>query len=416
MKKFTLLMIVVLLGMIGFTGCTNKTNPTVSTSDTSALTTEAVTEPPTEPLVDTTALFKEMSGSYGCSAGTKGGTTLYLATDGTFVGSYGYFQTAVGDDEAPKGVVDVARIKGSLQNIKRMGNNKLFADTSDLKYLTEPGTEEIINGCRYRYTITDHIASNDQFYIYTPEALCSEVPEDSLTWLRFNGAMPEDEDGPIGKYLLYNKRNGETFYQTIKAELAPGETLPEAESEEEHTGEELLKMNVPQILELMENDISVDCQGEKYYIFPMGYVYFYNYDKLPGFVFYIQPERRPNTPPDHFSEDDLTEIKNDILAGKYNEFKFLAITDGAKLNHNISSNMTYSQISSAIGNYSVNPIAGAGNLTQDITSACENASYAIVSYITPQDASQHVDESGKISPDYLLQNNPDVKCIILSVN
>lgn len=416
MKKITTLMIVVLFGIIGVTGCTNKTAPTVATSDTAELSTEAVTEALTDPPIDTTTLFKDMSGSYGCSAGTKGGTTLYLATDGTFVGSYGYFQTAVGDEEAPKGVIDVARIRGSLKNTKRMGNNKLFADISDLEYLTEPGTEEIINGCRYRYTITDHIASNDQFYIYTPEALCSEVPEDSLTWLKFNGAMPKDEDGPIGKYLLYNKRSGETFYQTIKAELAPGETLPEADSEEEHTGEELLKMNVPQILELMGNDISVHCQGEKYYIFPMGYVYFYNFDKLPGFVFYIQPERRPNTPPDQFSESDLADIKSDILAGKYNDIRFLAITDGARLNQRISSNMTYSQISSTVGTYSVNPIAGAGSLTQDITSACENVSYATVSYTMPQDASQHVDENGRISSEFLLQNDPKVKCIILSNN
>ena len=409
-------MIVVLLSMIGVTGCTNKTDSTVATSDTAELSTESVTKAPTDPPVDTTALFKDMSGSYGCSAGTKGGTTLYIATDGTFVGSYGYFQTAVGDEEAPKGVVDVARIKGSLKNTKRMGNNKLFADISDLEYLTEPGTEEIINGCRYRYTITDHIASNDQFYIYTPEALCSEVPEDSLTWLKFNGAMPEDEDGPIGKYLLYNKRSGETFYQTIKAELAPGETLPEAKSPEEHTGEELLKMNVPQIIEWMGNEITVDSRGENYYIFPMGYVYFYNFDKLPGFVFYIQPERHPNTPPDQFSESDLADIKSDILAGKYNEFSFLAITDGARLNQSISSNMTYSQISSTVGTYSVSPIAGAGNLTQDITSACENVSYATVCYTMPQDAYQHVDENGQISSEFLLQNDPKVKCIILSNN
>jgi hypothetical protein len=78
--------------------------------------------------------------------------------------------------------------------------------------------------------------------------------------------------------------------------------------------------------------------------------------------------------------------------------------------------MTYSQISSTVGTYSVNPIAGAGSLTQDITSACENVSYATVSYTMPQDASQHVDENGRISSEFLLQNNPKVKCIILSNN
>lgn len=415
MKKFTLLMIVVLLGMIGFTGCTNKTNPTVSTSDTSALTTEAVTEPPTEPPVDTTALFKEMSGKYICSIG-KEGTTLYFSTDGSFVGYYTYSANELRDENSPYPICQYARFSGALQNVSYNDKHTYYTDISKINYQTEPGTEEIKNGINYQYVSADHIFSYDQFEIYDPESLFSQIPDDSKPYLYANGIQPEKEDDPIGRYLVYNKRSGETFYQTIKAELAPGETLPEAESAKEHTGEELLKMNVPQILELMENDISVDCQGGKYYIFPMGYVYFYNYDKLPGFVFYIQPERRPNTPPDHFSEDDLTEIKNDILAGKYNEFKFLAITDEAKLNHNISSKMTYSQISSAIGNYSVNPIAGAGNLTQDITSACENASYAIVSYTTPQDASQHVDESGRISQDYLLQNDPDVKCIILSVN
>lgn len=408
MKKITLLMIVALLGMMGVTGCTNKTAPTVATFDTAELSTEAVTEAPTDPTVDTTALFKDMSGSYGCSAGTKGGTTLYLATDGTFVGSYGYYQTAVGDDEAPNGIFDLAKFKGSLQNIKRMGDNKFFADVSDLEYLTEPGTEEIINGRRCRYTIADHIASNDQFYIYTPDASYLDVHEDSLLWLKFNGAMPEDEEAPIGIYLLYNKRSGEAFYQTTKAELSPGETLSEIDSSEEHTGEELIKKNTSEILDLMDHEITVEYIG-KYSYFSNGtlHVYFYNFEKLPGFVFYIQP----NNPSTSFTEEEINGIKKDILEGDY-DYQSIGIADGASLNNKISSDMTYSQISSTIGDYNTNPLAGAVEITQDVTSVCESISRATVKYEIPSVAElERIEDNGSLI-SYLMENDPKVKYIV----
>ncbi len=408
MKKITLLMIVVLLGMMGVTGCTNKTAPTVATSDTAELSTEAVTEAPTDPTVDTTALFKDMSGSYDCSAGTKGGTTLYLSTDGTFVGSYRYFQTAVGDDEAPNGIFDLAKFKGSLQNIKRMGDNKFFADVSDLEYLTEPGTEEIINGRRYRYTIADHIASNDQFYIYTPDASYLDVHEDSLLWLKFNGAMPEDEEAPIGIYLLYNKRSGEAFYQTTKAELSPGETQSEIDSSEEHTGEELIKKNTSEILDLMDHEITVEYIG-KYSYFSNGtlHVYFYNFKKLPGFVFYIQP----NNPSTSFTEEEINGIKKDILEGDY-DYQSIGIADGASLNNKISSDMTYSQISSTIGDYNTNPLAGAVEITQDVTSVCESISRATVKYEIPSVAElERIEDNGSLI-SYLMENDPKVKYIV----
>lgn len=409
MKKMNcVLLLLLFLTMILCAGCSNKKTIPVSTPDSTVSVTEAVTEAPTDPPVDTTALFKDMSGSYGCSAGTKGGTTLYLATDGTFVGSYGYFQTAVGDDEAPNGIFDLAKFKGSLQNIKRMGDNKFFADVSDLEYLTEPGTEEIINGRRCRYTIADHIASNDQFDIYTPDALCSEIPEDGLSWLRFNGAMPEDEEGPVGKYLLYNKKSGETFFQTDKAKLSPGETLSEIDSSEEHTGEELIKKNTSEILDLMDHEITVEYIG-KYSYFSNGtlHVYFYNFEKLPGFVFYIQP----NNPSTSFTEEEINGIKKDILEGDY-DYQSIGIADGASLNNKISSDMTYSQISSTIGDYNTNPLAGAVEITQDVTSVCENISRATVKYEIPSVAElERIEDNGSLI-SYLMENDPKVKYIV----
>ncbi len=173
------------------------------------------------------------------------------------------------------------------------------------------------------------------------------------------------------------------------------------------TIEELLTMSVPEILELLDYDITVESNAEhSYYGGSTGSICFYNFDKLPGFVF--NPKGIAYNP----SGIDLDKIKADILANTYPKLSFVVATDGAKMNDSISSAMTYYEISAVTGNYATNPPAGQGLITQNISAFCPNARLASVTYEMSMEALNHVDNKTGYDVEFLKQENPKVSYII----
>ena len=181
--------------------------------------------------------------------------------------------------------------------------------------------------------------------------------------------------------------------------VKPTEPLPS-------TMEELLTMSVPEILELLDYDITVESNAEhSYYGGSTGSICFYNFDRLPGFVF------SPNGVLYNPAGTDLDKIKADILANTYPKLSFVVATDGAKMNDSISSAMTYNELSAVTGNYATNPPAGQGLITQNLSAFCANARSASVTYETSSEALQHMDKTG-CDVEFLKQENPKVSYII----
>ena len=173
------------------------------------------------------------------------------------------------------------------------------------------------------------------------------------------------------------------------------------------TIEELLTMSVPEILELLDYDITVESNAEhSYYGGSTGSICFYNFDRLPGFVF------SPNGVLYNPVGTDLDKIKADILANTYPKLSFVVATDGAKMNDSISSAMTYNEISAVTGNYATNPPAGQGLITQNLSAFCPNARLASVTYETSREAFNHVDNKTGYDVEFLKQENPKVSYII----
>lgn len=182
--------------------------------------------------------------------------------------------------------------------------------------------------------------------------------------------------------------------------VKPTEPLPS-------TIEELLTMSVPEILELLDYDITVESNAEhSYYGGSTGSICFYNFDRLPGFVF------SPNGVLYNPVGTDLDKIKADILANTYPKLSFVVATDGAKMNDSISSAMTYNEISAVTGNYATNPPAGQGLITQNLSAFCPNARFASVTYETSREAFNHVDKKIGYDVEFLKQENPKVSYII----
>ena len=172
------------------------------------------------------------------------------------------------------------------------------------------------------------------------------------------------------------------------------------------TIEELLTMSVPEILELLDYNITVESNAEhSFYGGSTGSICFYNFDRLPGFVF------SPNGVLYNPAGTDLDKIKADILANTYPKLSFVVATDGAKMNDSISSAMTYNELSAVTGNYATNPPAGQGLITQNLSAFCANARSASVTYETSSEALQHMDKTG-CDVEFLKQENPKVSYII----
>lgn len=180
----------------------------------------------------------------------------------------------------------------------------------------------------------------------------------------------------------------------------PTEPSTEAPKPKEYTAEELLSKSVPEILEIIGNEINVDIRG--YGGSSTGSICFYNLDKLPGFVF--SPQGLIYYP----DETDLNDVKNDILSGDYETLSFIAVIDNGKVNDLFSANMTYNEISGVTGNYSTQPPAGQGLIKQDLSAFCNNCSHATVTYETSSEAMKHMDSKTGYDPAFLKQENPKV--------
>ena len=202
-----------------------------------------------------------------------------------------------------------------------------------------------------------------------------------------------------GKELPYYHFSSVPDYDALQA-IAPAIPVPD-------TMEEFLTMDVPSILKLLDYDITVECNGKNSrYGGSDGSICFYNFSKLPGFVFspYGVTYSTPNT--------DLDGIKRDILANRYTKLSFVVAKDGAKMNDAISSDMTYNEISAVTGRYKTQPPAGQGNITQSLSDFCANSTWVTVYYYTSREARlNHMDKSG-YDPEYLKQENPKVDYII----
>ncbi|SCX07355.1 hypothetical protein SAMN02910436_00530 [Ruminococcaceae bacterium P7] len=180
------------------------------------------------------------------------------------------------------------------------------------------------------------------------------------------------------------------------------EAPAEAPKAAEYTAEELLTKNVPEILEILNFEITVENNGSRsHFGSSTGMPCFYNFEKLPGFVFC----------PANGVYKDASSFEYDILSGKYINLLFIAVMDDAKLNDDISAYMTYNEISKCTGSYATLPPAGQGLITQDLTAACKNASNASVTYETSDEAIQHMSDDG-YDVKYLKQENPRAEYII----
>lgn len=362
-QKFNMFItIVVCAAIISFTGCNSTSAPTEAIQETSGIssTQPVVTETATEAAPEVSQNINLRSG-YWCYYDGKGYMSAYTFSDEKL------------DNGKYVGYIIAYDVKNGV--VSPM-------DVPDYKQMTN---YEIKDGA---VLVTGEGGSVTPLYFSdTEDSLVEKVNEKTIKHIHF-ASVPN-----------YNDLKSVSFSDTANT----------SESAREYTAEELLTMSVTQILDLMDNTITVEYGGNRStFGSSIGVVCFYNDEKLPGFVF--SPKNTIVNP----SESELADIKEDILSGEYTELQFVAMMDGAKLNAEISADMTYNQISAVTGDYSNLPPAGAGNIRQDLSSFCDGAASAEAVYETNNEDYKHLSGNG-FDVDYVRQINPVVKYIIANI-
>lgn len=201
------------------------------------------------------------------------------------------------------------------------------------------------------------------------------------------------------KYGLVNAKN------VVEAALNYEEEEEIEQSDEidvpQYTAVALSEKPLSEIVDIMGGDFEVGYDGDKLVYYTSPSVHIYNYDVLPGFVFYI----------DGASEDYQhgQDIKENIKSGKYDNYTFIALLDDANLTDTICANMTYNELSNLIGEFDCGGLAGANNYCYYTDTVGERTIYM---YKADSDLIKNYD-GGEIKREWLKKNNPSLSAIIV---
>ena len=156
--------------------------------------------------------------------------------------------------------------------------------------------------------------------------------------------------------------------KTTATDNTEAATQPVTEATKEYYGVDLVNKPLSEIIEIMGGDFQTEYEGKHLINYTSGGFCIFNNDTLPGFAFFVKPA-------EGYSYDDLADpmtdlsgAKQDVLEGKYDSIDFLGVYDSGKYNETISADMTYLEVSEAIGSYELAPVVGSAMPRQSIDS------------------------------------------------
>ncbi|MEE1172626.1 MAG: hypothetical protein U0K87_09740 [Ruminococcus sp.] len=139
-------------------------------------------------------------------------TQIYINPDGTLYGEFND-QDMIGG-EGYIATIMYCEFKATLKNVEKVNDFTYSMDISELEYIDHPNTVEIKDNTKYEYVKTaPGFERADKIYIYTPEALLSELPE------KYNLSIMKTKykkDEALGFYGLYNEAGGAGFISQNK--------------------------------------------------------------------------------------------------------------------------------------------------------------------------------------------------------
>ena len=149
----------------------------------------------------TRSLMKSIAGKYGFASGSGGwGTTMTVASDGTFSGTYHDSDMGITGDDYPNGSVTISNFKGRFKDAKKNadGSYTMQCDKSALKIDGNIGDTYIKNGSKYTVADPYGIAPCGAFTVYPAGYDSSQLSEAIVGWSHaWYDSMPAKLETPI---------------------------------------------------------------------------------------------------------------------------------------------------------------------------------------------------------------------------
>lgn len=149
--------------------------------------------------------FQNLTGRFGIH-GSRWSGILEIDEDGFVNGSGHVFYSHDTGDGYPNGSADATEYTAQLVPVSfdESGTPDRFRLTN-VSYIRQPGTEEIIDGVRYTYSEASAYGGHedDDYVVYPPGTSYADLPPESLQWLRVSA-----NDGSINDYIFIYKDNG----------------------------------------------------------------------------------------------------------------------------------------------------------------------------------------------------------------
>ena len=152
------------------------------------------------------------------SSGAGGwGTELRIHPDGSFDCTFHDSEMGSTGPGYPHGSVYVAVCSGHFSIPKKVNDYTYSMELLDIKYENEMDKEEIMDEIKFIYTAAYGLDGGKTFYIYTPDAPVSQLPEEFKSWVYELRLNPDKEK--LGFYGINNlvENYGFTSFNGVEA-------------------------------------------------------------------------------------------------------------------------------------------------------------------------------------------------------
>lgn len=160
--------------------------------------------------IDTVNIFSSMPSNFSFTSGAGAWSTeLTLESDGSFTGYYHDSDMGDAGSEYPNGTVYICNFTGEFSTPEQVNDYTYSMRLENLQKEGTTGEEYYENGQRFIYSDPYGFDNASEFFIYTPDAPMSELPDGFKSWL--TAFINPNEEETLSYYGIYNVGGEEGF-------------------------------------------------------------------------------------------------------------------------------------------------------------------------------------------------------------
>ena len=219
MKKFLVILLLLMMILSVFSGCLKNTGEIKSEDETEITDSdikikgEETGEDTKEEIAEKGELllpFDDSLDFYFSSGAGAWGTELALKNDGSFKG--GFHDSNMGEigEENPYGTCYLCNFSGKFEIVEKINETAYRMKLSEIETEKEEGEEWIEDGVLYVVSTPYGLEGGTEFILYTPETKTDSVSEEFLWWWpeRFSEEVPET----LKLYGIHNVETNDGFF------------------------------------------------------------------------------------------------------------------------------------------------------------------------------------------------------------